>query len=592
MNAHREGIRTAAAPVGRWLRSGLPPVAALALLAWPAAPVAGQEADRMWAAQTGPNQVTLAWDSVPGAYEYRIYAGAPETLTGNLRARPSLGWLSASGRSAIVSGMQRLSNNDLTLVATDRNGRVLRKRRFNRVQRATTAAAIQPPEEVTAVASATEVTVTWTPVPGATAYYIGRAVRPDGLSTLCALCSTEPRYVDRDVTPGAVTTYTVSAIFPTGISQRVASIPVTPGASQLAATADGKPIAQPVDGQIDGGGGAPTTPYTGGGTPTACPQPITSPKPSPVLAADMTKSIAQPVDGQIDGGGGGTAGGTTGTGCPQPTGGTSMPTTGGQVLTTSGGQVHTATPVDTSTAQPATNPVGGVLDQIGSTIGNLFTGGVAAPTGITAVATGPGAVRVTWSASITEGVTGYRVSRIANGGWQQLNDVGATTLAYTDAFFPTTLFAAGPAQVTYTVATVKGTAVSGAQSNKVAVQPPAPTTATPATGTAACKLDYQRADNMWAAFGRPDGFLGTESISLAGGQDKVFVTDWKYEKTRNDGANFYGSHLRIATNGSARTVRMQIRTATLAGTSTSWTRLEPGKTQQFQADLMEVYCEP
>ncbi len=48
--------------------------------------------------------------------------------------------------------------------------------------------------------------------------------------------------------------------------------------------------------------------------------------------------------------------------------------------------------------------------------------------------------------------------------------------------------------------------------------------------------------------GRPDGELGQESITLDAGQSRVFVTDWRYEKRRNDGSNFYGSHGRRLTN--------------------------------------------
>jgi hypothetical protein len=62
------------------------------------------------------------------------------------------------------------------------------------------------------------------------------------------------------------------------------------------------------------------------------------------------------------------------------------------------------------------------------------------------------------------------------------------------------------------------------------------------------QLKYWRADNMWAAAGRPDGDLGEESISLQPGQTRVFVTDWKYEKRRNDGTNYYGSHGRKLSN--------------------------------------------
>ncbi len=73
------------------------------------------------------------------------------------------------------------------------------------------------------------------------------------------------------------------------------------------------------------------------------------------------------------------------------------------------------------------------------------------------------------------------------------------------------------------------------------------------------KLDYWRADNMWAAFGRPDGDLGQETISLQPGQKRVFVTDWKYEKKRNDGTNYYGSHGRRPWRAPASGLRRQQR---------------------------------
>jgi hypothetical protein len=62
------------------------------------------------------------------------------------------------------------------------------------------------------------------------------------------------------------------------------------------------------------------------------------------------------------------------------------------------------------------------------------------------------------------------------------------------------------------------------------------------------KLQYWRADNMWAAEGRPDGNLGMEEVDVPKGTTRVFVTDWQYEKQRNDGVNFYGSHARKLTH--------------------------------------------
>jgi hypothetical protein len=77
--------------------------------------------------------------------------------------------------------------------------------------------------------------------------------------------------------------------------------------------------------------------------------------------------------------------------------------------------------------------------------------------------------------------------------------------------------------------------------------------------TTPCVLEYRRADNMWASWGRADGQLGAETIMLQPGQTKAFVIDWSYEKQRNDGANFYGSHLRRAVNRGAGPLQVRVR---------------------------------
>ena len=120
-----------------------------------------------------------------------------------------------------------------------------------------------------------------------------------------------------------------------------------------------------------------------------------------------------------------------------------------------------------------------------------------------------------------------------------------------------------------------------------------------------CVLEYQRADNMWAAFGRPDGALGTETITLAPGTSRVFVTDWKYEKTRNDGTNFYGSHLRVATNKGEIPAQVEVFSATATAEAIvgnvltnvkrlAWNRalVSDGKSssRQYKADLTVVHC--
>ncbi len=74
------------------------------------------------------------------------------------------------------------------------------------------------------------------------------------------------------------------------------------------------------------------------------------------------------------------------------------------------------------------------------------------------------------------------------------------------------------------------------------------------------QLNYWRADNMWAAEGRPDGQLGLETITLEVGKTRIFVTDWKYEKRRNDGTNYYGSHGRILENPGTVPIDVVLRT--------------------------------
>jgi hypothetical protein len=121
----------------------------------------------------------------------------------------------------------------------------------------------------------------------------------------------------------------------------------------------------------------------------------------------------------------------------------------------------------------------------------------------------------------------------------------------------------------------------------------------------ACSLDYQRADNMWAAYGRPDGNLGTENIAVGAGLSRNFVTDWKYEKTRNDGTNYFGSHLRVVTNKGSLPVIIEIVSAAVSVESMvnnvlqnvrkiTWNKGEitipVGTSRQFRADLAVVRC--
>lgn len=114
-----------------------------------------------------------------------------------------------------------------------------------------------------------------------------------------------------------------------------------------------------------------------------------------------------------------------------------------------------------------------------------------------------------------------------------------------------------------------------------------------------CRIEFQRADNMWAAPGRPDGQLGTETLTLKPGETKVFNTDWKYEKRRNDGQNYYGSHVRMLRNTGTLPVKLSM-TGSNVQAGGMYTQvigqrvlgqLEAGKSaSQLRADLQEVSC--
>ena len=118
-----------------------------------------------------------------------------------------------------------------------------------------------------------------------------------------------------------------------------------------------------------------------------------------------------------------------------------------------------------------------------------------------------------------------------------------------------------------------------------------------------CRIEYQRADNAMAAAGRPDGPLGTETLTLKPGQTKVFATDWKYEKRRNDGTNYYGSHLRILRNTGSLPVRLSLVGALgglpetlqsmkkLPGQDKHSGEMMPGMSNtRLRHDLQEVTC--
>jgi hypothetical protein len=193
---------------------------------------------KMWAAQTSPNEIRLSWAHVTGAVSYTIgcaMGAEPPRVMGTVGAPGGI-------IHAVAGVVQRLQYvvvtraqgaYDCWVRATDPKGAVSSPIHFNKVSTLEKAALTRlAPERVTATETGPEeVTVTWTEVPGATAYFIGRAVSPGGFKSLCDLCPTTTTYVDRAVTRGARHTYTVGALTPKGAFPRATSNAVTLGES-------------------------------------------------------------------------------------------------------------------------------------------------------------------------------------------------------------------------------------------------------------------------------------------------------------------------------------------------------------------------
>lgn len=111
-------------------------------------------------------------------------------------------------------------------------------------------------------------------------------------------------------------------------------------------------------------------------------------------------------------------------------------------------------------------------------------------------------------------------------------------------------------------------------------------------GNASCVLEYQRADNMWAGWGQPSASLGVETVRVPVGGVVSFKTDWRYEKLRNDGTTYYGSHLRKTLNRGTRTIVIKLSNlwggalASVLNTKS----LASGQANSWRDDLAEVRC--
>ena len=192
-----------------------------------------------WAAQISPAEITLSWQGVPGAQAYRLYAiedGKPR-LIGTTRA---------TGNRFVQRVVEYHVPYAYAIEAVSESGTASARTPFNVVVPIkTTPGATAAPASVTAEPdSSGAVTLRWTPVPGATAYMIGRAVAPGGLRPLCPLCPGDTTtYTDKATTPGAKHAYTVVALTPRGASRATRSGEVVPVAAAPAEPAASAPNA-------------------------------------------------------------------------------------------------------------------------------------------------------------------------------------------------------------------------------------------------------------------------------------------------------------------------------------------------------------
>jgi hypothetical protein len=190
----------------------------------------------MWAGQTDPTTLRLAWDHIPEAGSYVVSCaygnGRPTAIT----------TISASGIEAIDEN--GLPHRFITTVPVRDRGVHRCYLQYRRGPRGALSAYL-PFNQVTPVGAvptsrlpanrgaptsvrarataANEVTVEWTAVPGATGYTVSRSESPGGSSTVCDFCSTRTTFIDRHVSAGSRYTYAVSAVTTTATSARTVS---------------------------------------------------------------------------------------------------------------------------------------------------------------------------------------------------------------------------------------------------------------------------------------------------------------------------------------------------------------------------------
>lgn len=182
----------------------------------------------LWAAQISASEIRLVWEGAPGAAGYRLYDYQRDG-----RAH-QFGAVGASGRTAVARVVAVGVPHRFSIHAVAPAGKALAPdtARFNVVVPEARVATADPPAAPASVSAAQtgpgEITVRWSAVPGATGYFVGRAVGTSGFQLLCALCAGGTSYVDRSAAPGQRHVYEVGAHSVQGAGRPAWSTPVVP----------------------------------------------------------------------------------------------------------------------------------------------------------------------------------------------------------------------------------------------------------------------------------------------------------------------------------------------------------------------------
>ena len=211
-------------------------------------------APTMWAAQTDPSSIRLAWDHVPGPTSYVVSCEIGGRAARQISAvdAPLLAAKSATAPARRMSAVLPIRETGVPHLCFlqwrfDPKGAPSARLPFNEVTPvASVSSSRTAPASVTARQTAVgEITLTWDAVPGATAYVIGRAVESGGFQLYCDLCSTRTTFVDRFTKAGMSHRYTVAALSPAGSSGKTTSNIVIATSDANAVATESNPSVDP-----------------------------------------------------------------------------------------------------------------------------------------------------------------------------------------------------------------------------------------------------------------------------------------------------------------------------------------------------------